>query len=64
MLATFSVPERKPFSCPPPRITGSIEIPFLMYNAPMPFGPFILWEEIDSKSIPNSLTSIRILPVA
>ena len=35
----FSVPERKPFSWPPPMITGLILIPFLTYKTPTPFGP-------------------------
>ncbi len=35
-----------------------------MYKAPTPFGPYILCEDILIKSIPNSLTSTGILPVA
>src|SRR4030042_1534122 len=39
MPAMFSVPDRKPRSCPPPMITGFTLIPFLTYKTPMPFGP-------------------------
>lgn len=32
MLGAFSVPERKPFSCPPPYKSGFIDVPFLRIN--------------------------------
>ncbi len=41
---------------------GLIFTPSLMYNAPIPLGPWSLWDEIDSKSTSNSLTSTVILP--
>jgi len=64
ILATFSVPERIPFSWPPPSIMASTAKPFLINNAPTPFGPLILCEEIDYASAPNSSTLIGILPTA
>ena len=35
----FSVPERRPFSCPPPIIRGFTFTPFLTYREPTPLGP-------------------------
>ena len=43
---TFSVPLRKPFSCPPPKMTGVSAFVFRIFSltksAPTPFGPPIL----------------------
>ncbi len=36
----------------------------MIYKAPIPFGPYSLWEEIDSKSTPNSWTSMGTFPTA
>src|SRR5438067_2905707 len=36
---TFTVPERTPFSCPPPTIVGSMRMPRRTSRPPMPFGP-------------------------
>src|SRR5581483_5226760 len=37
MPGTFSVPARKPCSCPPPTISGSSGVPLRTYKAPTPF---------------------------
>ena len=37
--ATFSVPVRRPFSCPPPVCIVARRTPFLTKSAPTPFGP-------------------------
>ena len=49
-----SVPERRPFSCPPPRMKGEIFRPFRIYMAPMPLGAWILWPLMLSMSTPSS----------
>ena len=37
--ATFCVPERRPFCCPPPYIIGFSFTPSRTYKKPTPFGP-------------------------
>jgi len=64
MPATFSVPDRFRFSCPPPCTVGDIFTPFLTNKAPIPLGPYILWLDKDSMSTPRSFTSIENLPMA
>ena len=39
MPARFSVPARRPRSCPPPRSSGTISIPAARTSAPTPCGP-------------------------
>src|SRR5438093_210633 len=39
MPATFSVPVRRPFSCPPPVWMVAMRVPRRTYSAPTPFGP-------------------------
>ena len=58
------MPERSPFSCPPPASSGVSFTPLRTYNAPTPFGPCSLWAESDSKSIGSDRTSSGILPAA
>ena len=62
--ATFSVPERRPPSWPPPATSGVNLTPLRTYNAPTPFGPCSLWAESDSRSIGCDRTSNGILPAA
>ena len=45
MPAMFSVPERRPVSCPPPMISGVKGAPSRRYSMPMPFGAYSLWPE-------------------
>ena len=56
MAATFSVPARKPLSCPPPRISRSAisnRSEAEDRRRPTPFGPPILWAERVSASTPK-----------
>ena len=53
--AVASVPERRPFSWPPPRISGGNLRPLRMYRAPTPLGAWILWPLTASRSTPSSL---------
>ena len=53
--AVASVPERRPPSCPPPRMRGGSFSPLRMYSAPTPLGAWILWPLTDSRSTPSSL---------
>ena len=62
--AGFSVPERRPRSCPPPCVCGTSFTPRRTYRAPVPFGPPILWAENAARSTPSALTSTWILPSA
>ena len=45
MPGVFSVPDRRPFSCPPPICRGFSFTPFLTTSAPTPLGPWILWDD-------------------
>ena len=63
-MATFSVPGRRPRSCAPPNISGSIGVPRRMYSAPMPLGAPILWPDNESMSKGCVRASIAILPKA
>ena len=42
MPGTFSVPLRRPRSCPPPCTTGASRTPSRTYSKPIPRGPYIL----------------------
>ena len=53
--AVASVPERRPFSWPPPRIMGGNFRPPRMYRAPTPLGAWILCPLTVSRSTPSSL---------
>ena len=64
---TFKVPLRIPLSCPPPSIWAvTLTRGFLRrtYNAPIPFGPYILCAVNAIISIPSAFTSTGILPTA
>lgn len=52
--AVASVPERRPSSCPPPRIRGGSFSPRRMYKAPIPLGAWILCPLTVSRSTPSS----------
>ena len=62
MPGTFSVPDRRPRSCPPPQMSGASSVRLRTNSAPQPFGPYILWPVSESRSMPIALTSIGILP--
>ena len=47
MPDTFSVPARRLFSCPPPRICAANGAPVFTINAPTPCGPPSLWADSD-----------------
>ena len=67
MPGTFKVPERIPRSWPPPSICAvTFTRGFFLrtYNAPTPFGPYILCAVKAIISIPSLLTSTGILPTA
>ena len=61
IAGTFSVPERRSRSCPPPMSIGSNGVPRRRYSAPTPFGPCSLWPLRLSISTPSlrMFTSIR-----
>ena len=64
---TFNVPLRIALSCPPPSICAvTFTLGFFLrtYNAPTPFGPYILCAVKAIKSIPSAFTSTGILPTA
>jgi len=67
MPGTFSVPDRMPRSCPPPciwiarRTRGPRR---RTYIAPTPLGPWNLWPDRLSRSIPIASTSIGTFPTA
>mmetsp|Transcript_18145 Transcript_18145/g.28203 ORF Transcript_18145/g.28203 Transcript_18145/m.28203 type:complete len:867 (-) Transcript_18145:2198-4798(-) len=50
---TFSVPERRPISCPPPLICATTSRPCLITNAPTPLGPPSLCAETRPISQPS-----------
>ncbi len=62
MPGTFSVPARRPRSCPPPRTTGDNATPSRMYSAPTPLGPPNLCAATVSRSTPSRSTVNGILP--
>src|SRR5690625_2100487 len=51
--ATFSVPERRPFSCPPPWISGPTGSRPRMAATPMRLGAPTLWPEMLTASAPS-----------
>ncbi len=55
-------PAADPRSCCPPRFCGCSRTPRRTYNAPMPFGAYILCAESESRSQPISSTSTFIFP--
>ena len=66
IAATFSVPAREPFSCPPPRISLSAisNASVAQDQRAAPFGPPILCAESVSASTPSAAMSTGILPAA
>ena len=63
--ATFSVPARRPSSCPPPRSSGSSPCtPSATTSAPTPLGPPILCAESVTRSARSALISNGIFPSA
>ena len=64
MPGTFSVPERRRRSWPPPCRMGCRRVPRFTYSAPMPLGPYSLWPERLSMSTPSSATSTGSEPTA
>ena len=64
---TFNVPLRMPLSWPPPSICAvTFTLGFFRrtYNAPTPFGPYILCALNAIRSMPSLFTSTGILPTA
>lgn len=57
MPATFSVPGRRPRSCPAPAIRGANLVPRLTYSAPVPFGAYSLCPAMVRRSAPSASTS-------
>ena len=64
IAATFSVPERRPRSWPPPGKSGHSSTPSRTYKAPTPFGPCSLCPESESRSMGCVRMSKAILPTA
>ena len=62
--ATFSVPERRPRSCPPPWTSGSTRTRPRTNNAPLPLGAPSLWPEMLSASTPSAPVSSGSQPAA
>ena len=60
----FSVPARRPISCPPPRIWADGSSPRRKISAPIPFGPPILWAETNAIPIPDQSKAKGSLPKA
>jgi hypothetical protein len=56
MSGTFSVPLRRPLSCPPPRSTGEIFTPLRTYKMPTPLGPMIFCPSSVIRSTPSFST--------
>mmetsp|Transcript_9375 Transcript_9375/g.14813 ORF Transcript_9375/g.14813 Transcript_9375/m.14813 type:complete len:207 (-) Transcript_9375:483-1103(-) len=62
---TFSVPARRPDSCPAPHMKGTISSKsFRIYSAPMPLGAYSLCPAMVSRSTPSSSTFTVIFPTA
>ena len=59
---TFSVPARRPPSCPAPWMKGSSLAPRRTNSTPTPFGAYSLCPATVSRSTPSSLTSTGTLP--
>ena len=64
MPGRFSVPARRPRSCPPPRISGFNSAPPLATRAPIPGGPPSLCADRLTRSAPSAAASTGILPAA
>ena len=64
MPITFSVPDLRPCSCPPPRSRLVIARPGRTRSAPTPAGPPILWADRLAKSRPDPAKSRCCLPSA
>ena len=60
----FSVPARRPISCPPPRICGATSKPRRSTKAPIPFGPPSLWALTKPIWQPSQLNAMGSLPKA
>ena len=45
---TFSVPDLKPYSCPPPNSKGEKGAPALLYRHPIPLGPWNLCADTEA----------------
>ena len=59
---TFSVPGRRPRSCPPPTHSGASVTPLRSHSAPAPLGPWILCAESASDVDAERPASTGILP--
>ena len=64
MPEKFSVPIRRPRSCPPPNTIGLSGTESATTRAPTPAGPPILWADSDTMSTPSAVLSTGILPAA
>ncbi len=64
MAGTFSVPPRRPRSCPPPLKSGRRRTPFLAQSPPAPFGPPNLCPVNESRSTPSAPGRTGIFPTA
>ena len=64
IAGTFSVPERIPSCCPPPKRIGRILTFSFTYKNPLPFGPWILCPLTDIISTPSFLGTILYFPNA
>lgn len=53
ICGTPSVPGRRFFSCPPPKLCGKMRTPLFTYSAPTPFGACTLWPETLMRSTPS-----------
>ena len=53
ICGTPSVPGRRFFSCPPPKLCGRIRTPLRTASAPTPFGACTLWPETVTRSSPS-----------
>ena len=62
--ATFSVPDRRPRSCPPPWISGSSRVRPRTNSTPLPLGAPSLWPEMLSASTPSASASSGSQPAA
>ena len=64
MAATFSVPARRPISCPPPRNCAAMSVPRRTTSAPTPLGPPSLCAETSAIRHPDQLNASGSLPNA
>ena len=64
MAGIFSVPARLPRSCAPPSMRLVRAMPWRAYSTPVPFGPWNLCAESDSRSMFCALTSMGRCPAA